>query len=217
MELNNGTQLKECQQVSVLYSILLDSTLEELALSYTLPLTLFFSLSAFSPCFILPPPPPPPSLSLSSHLQTLPPPPPPPPPPPHPPVSTQLLGFVTTGIGIWGLVDGSQGDYDVITGDNTISAAAVLLTAGVITLALAAVGICGAWGMWRPVLIIVSGQQSRFFLYIKTVNCSSYKNSPCEPRYFQKGTGTNTVEPLNKGHFGANSFVPCREVVLSRR
>ena len=21
------------------------------------------------------------------------------------------------------------------------------------------------------------------------------------------------VEPLNKGHFGANSFVPCREVV----
>ena len=22
-----------------------------------------------------------------------------------------------------------------------------------------------------------------------------------------------TVEPLNKGHFGANSFVPCREVV----
>ena len=23
----------------------------------------------------------------------------------------------------------------------------------------------------------------------------------------------STVEPLNKGHFGANSFVPCREVV----
>ena len=23
----------------------------------------------------------------------------------------------------------------------------------------------------------------------------------------------NTVEPLNKGHFGANNFVPCREVV----
>ena len=22
-----------------------------------------------------------------------------------------------------------------------------------------------------------------------------------------------TVEPLNKGHFGANSFIPCREVV----
>ena len=23
----------------------------------------------------------------------------------------------------------------------------------------------------------------------------------------------HTVEPLNKGHFGANTFVPCREVV----
>ena len=27
------------------------------------------------------------------------------------------------------------------------------------------------------------------------------------------GIVTNTVEPPNKGHFGANSFVPCREVV----
>ena len=26
----------------------------------------------------------------------------------------------------------------------------------------------------------------------------------------------STVEPPNKGHFGANSFVPCREVSLSR-
>ena len=25
--------------------------------------------------------------------------------------------------------------------------------------------------------------------------------------------GQNTVEPPNKGHFGANSFVPCREVI----
>ena len=24
---------------------------------------------------------------------------------------------------------------------------------------------------------------------------------------------SSTVEPPNKGHFGANSFVPCREVV----
>ena len=27
------------------------------------------------------------------------------------------------------------------------------------------------------------------------------------------GTRSYTVEPLNKGRFGANSFVPCREVV----
>ena len=25
--------------------------------------------------------------------------------------------------------------------------------------------------------------------------------------------GGSTVEPLNKGHYGANDFVPCREVV----
>ena len=34
------------------------------------------------------------------------------------------------------------------------------------------------------------------------------------------GSGTtlpNTVEPLNKGHYGANDIVPCRKVVLSRR
>ena len=41
-------------------------------------------------------------------------------------------------------------------GHNTISAEAVLLTAGVITLVIAAVGICWAWSMWGPVLIIVS-------------------------------------------------------------
>lgn len=64
------------------------------------------------------------------------------------------LGVITTGIGIWGLVVGSDGNYDVITGNNTISAAAVLLTAGVVTLAIATLGICGACGMWRPILII---------------------------------------------------------------
>jgi hypothetical protein len=66
------------------------------------------------------------------------------------------LGAITTGIGVWGLVVGSEGDYDVITGNNTLSTAAVLLAAGVITLLIAALGICGAWGMWRPILIVVS-------------------------------------------------------------
>ena len=73
----------------------------------------------------------------------------------------KALGAITTAVGIWGLVIGSQGDYDIITGDNTISAAAILLSAGVITLVMAAVGICGAWGMWRPVLIIVSCIQAK--------------------------------------------------------
>ena len=31
----------------------------------------------------------------------------------------------------------------------------------------------------------------------------------------QSLTVISTVEPLNKRHFGANSFVPCREVPIS--
>ena len=55
-----------------------------------------------------------------------------------PPLSSlQSVGVVPTGIGIWGLVVGSEGNYDVITGHHTISAAAVLLTAGVVTLVIA--------------------------------------------------------------------------------
>ena len=78
------------------------------------------------------------------------------------PHTTQALGSITTGVGVWGLVVGNQGDYDIITGSNTISAAAVLLVAGVITLAIAAIGICGGWGMWRPLLIIVSWEHSEY-------------------------------------------------------
>ena len=29
----------------------------------------------------------------------------------------------------------------------------------------------------------------------------------------EEQTNSTTVEPPNKGHFGGNSFVPCREVV----
>ena len=65
---------------------------------------------------------------------------------------------------------GTQGDYDVITGNNTISAAAVLLAAGGITLVVAGIGICGAWGMWRLALVIVStytnGQTLSFSIYM---------------------------------------------------
>ena len=47
-------------------------------------------------------------------------------------------------------------DYDVITGSDTVSFAALLLVGGVITFIVAAVGIVGACAMWRPLLIIVS-------------------------------------------------------------
>ena len=39
----------------------------------------------------------------------------------------------------------------------------------------------------------------------KRAGCAKDKSIPKNNTY--------TVEPPNKGHFGANSFVPCREVV----
>ena len=65
-----------------------------------------------------------------------------------------MLGALVFSIGVWGAVVGS--DYDVITGNDTVSSAALLIVGGVITMVIAAVGIIGAWGMWRPLLVLVS-------------------------------------------------------------
>ena len=53
------------------------------------------------------------------------------------------------------MVEGRE--YDVVTGDDTLSAAVLLLVGGFITMIVAFVGIVGAIGMWRPLLLIVSG------------------------------------------------------------
>lgn len=65
-----------------------------------------------------------------------------------------MVGAIAFAIGVWGVVVGS--DYSVITGDETVSAAALLLVGGVITFAVAAIGIVGACAMWKPLLLIVS-------------------------------------------------------------
>ena len=36
---------------------------------------------------------------------------------------------------------------------------------------------------------------------------------PLQPTSKSPNPHTTTVEPLNKGHYGANDFVPCREVI----
>ena len=59
-------------------------------------------------------------------------------------------------IGIWGVVIAVEGDYEVLTGGNLISGAVLLLVAGGITFMVSIVGFCGAAGMWRPLLVIVS-------------------------------------------------------------
>ena len=82
-----------------------------------------------------------------------------------PPFPTQALGAVTMAIGIWGIVVGGRGGYDIITGENTLAATAILLTAGALTLAVAGLGIWGAWGMWRPILILVSPSTKSYTIY----------------------------------------------------
>lgn len=49
-----------------------------------------------------------------------------------------------------------DGDYEVLTGGNLISGAVLLMVSGFITVVVAMVGFCGAAGMWRPLLVIVS-------------------------------------------------------------
>ena len=65
-----------------------------------------------------------------------------------------LLGAGIGGLGSWLLYLGEEHDYSVITGHTLVSGAALLLSAGVITLVIAGVGIIGVCGMWRPLLLI---------------------------------------------------------------
>ena len=76
----------------------------------------------------------------------------------------QTLGAIAFAIGVWGVVVGS--DYDVITGNETVSAAALLLVSGIVTLSVAALGIVGACGMWRPLLVIVSAIVSVYSVWV---------------------------------------------------
>lgn len=65
-----------------------------------------------------------------------------------------ILGVGIAGVGSWLIYLGEQNDYSVLTGHTMLSGAALLLTAGVITLIISGVGIFGALAMWRPLLFI---------------------------------------------------------------
>ena len=64
------------------------------------------------------------------------------------------LGAAIAGVAGWLIYLGEDNDYSVITGHTLVTGAALLLTAGIITVAISAVGIVGACGMWRPLLFI---------------------------------------------------------------
>ena len=65
-----------------------------------------------------------------------------------------LIGAALAGVAGWLIYLGEDNDYSVITGHTLVSGAALLLTAGVITIFIAAVGIVGSCGMWRPLLFV---------------------------------------------------------------
>ena len=64
------------------------------------------------------------------------------------------MGIVLIGFGSW-VLSLEENDSDEITSDISLGAA-LLVAAGGVTFVVAAVGIIGACGMWRPILIIVS-------------------------------------------------------------
>ena len=68
----------------------------------------------------------------------------------------KVLGSALIGFGSYLIYLGEEYNYDIITGSEFISAAAVLVAAGIITFAVSVVGILGALLMMRPFLLIVS-------------------------------------------------------------
>jgi hypothetical protein len=65
-----------------------------------------------------------------------------------------LFGSGFIGFGSYLINLGSEHDYDIITGSQFVSGAALLVAAGVFTFAVAVIGIIGAVFMWRPMLLI---------------------------------------------------------------
>ena len=64
------------------------------------------------------------------------------------------MGIVLIGFGSW-VLSLEENDSDEVTSDISLGAA-LLVAAGCVTFVVAAVGIIGACGMLRPILIIVS-------------------------------------------------------------
>ena len=67
-----------------------------------------------------------------------------------------MFGLLTLAVGVWGVVIAVDGNYEALTGGNLISGAVLLLVAGAITVFVSIIGFCGAVGMWRSFLVIVS-------------------------------------------------------------
>ena len=69
----------------------------------------------------------------------------------------QVISLAVFALGAWLLYVREENDYDVITGSGSIvSGASLLVLGGGVAVVVAALGMVGAYGMWRPVLVTVS-------------------------------------------------------------
>ncbi|CAI8056111.1 CD151 antigen [Geodia barretti] len=65
-----------------------------------------------------------------------------------------VISLAVFALGAWLLYVREENDYDVITGSGSIvSGASLLVLGGGVAVVVAALGMVGAYGMWRPVLV----------------------------------------------------------------
>jgi hypothetical protein len=68
-----------------------------------------------------------------------------------------VISLAVFALGAWLLYVREEHDYDVITGSGSIvSGASLLVLGGGVAVVVAALGMVGAYGMWRPVIVTVS-------------------------------------------------------------
>ena len=79
-----------------------------------------------------------------------------------------MLSIIGFAIGVWGVASGNN--YNVITGSDSVSSSAILLTSSIISFGLCAAGIIGGIYMWRPFLIVVSFHSFIILWYLSRVH-----------------------------------------------
>jgi len=67
---------------------------------------------------------------------------------------TQLIGLALIAGGAYLIASGSNLSF--LTGNGIASGAAIIIICGVVTLVITGIGLLGAFGLWRPLLVIVS-------------------------------------------------------------
>ena len=97
---------------------------------------------------------------------------------------TQVISLAVFALGAWLLYVREEHDYDVITGSGSIvSGASLLVLGGGVAVVVAALGMVGAYGMWRPVIVTVSkhshkvSQPHQWILQIGNYNFSPFSLS----------------------------------------